>query len=225
MTMRQIFYKLILISVILGFTNRTNKTVVDSKDSLKQKNDKVIYESFRENLKFSVNDTVRISKSFTFSNVNSKDLFILTINPGLVKESKSSFQIRTSDGKIIYDETFDSFYFIRDIFEPSTVPTSGGQDAYDKYMREYWQSLTEKQYNECFNKNVQSFYKNISFINRNRLKEILAMGEVDKDNLNEIQADTTIRIINITCFGCDEGGSVVFYSPKKEKTVTLLDHD
>lgn len=225
MTMRHIFYPLILIAVVLGCTNRTNTTVVDSQDSLKQGNDKVIYDSCRENLKFSVNDTIRISKSFTFSNVNSKDLFILTINPGLVKESKSSFQIRTSDGKIIYDETFDSFYFVRDIFEPSTYPTSGGQDAYDNYIKEYWQSLTEKQYDECFNKNIQSFYENISFINRNSLKEILEMGEFDKDNLNEVQADTTITIINITCFDCDEGGSIVFYSPKKEKLVTLLDHD
>lgn len=196
--------------------------IATSTDNIKQ----IVYDSRRENLKLSVSDTIKSSKSFLFSNSKSPDLFQLTISPGLVKNSKSLIQIITSDKKVIFSITFDTFYFIRGIFEPDTIP-SGGQKVYEKYLKDYWQSLTLKQYETYLKNSIKNFYKEILFLDRARFMEMNKSGNdvEDKDFLNEIMADSTIRLVDITCFDCDEGGSIIGYSKKKKKVLTILNHD
>ena len=207
----------------LNGINRTNNNLIETSTD---KNKQVVYDSRRENLKLSVSDTIRSSKSFLFSNSKSQDLFQLTINPGLVKNSKSLLQIITSDKKVIFSVTFDTFYFIRGIFEPDTIP-SGGQEVYEKYLKDYWQSLTLKQYETYLKSSIKNFYKEILFVNRDQFIEMNKSGNdvENKDFLNEIMVDSTIRLVNITCFDCDEGGSIIGYSKKKEKVLTILNHD
>lgn len=186
----------------------------------------VVYDSRRENLKLSVSDTIKSSKSFLFSNSKSQDLFQLTINPGLVKNSKSLLQIITSDKKVIFSVTFDTFYFIRGIFDPDSIPP-GGQEVYEKYLKDYWQSLTQKQYDNYFKSSINDFFNDLIFMDRAPFLEIIESDNdvEDKDFLKEIKADPTIRLVNITCFDCDEGGSVIGYSKKKEKVLTIYNHD
>lgn len=207
----------------LNGDNSTNDNLIDTSTD---KNKQVVYDSRRENLKLSVPDTIKSSKSFLFSNSKSQDLFQLTINPGLVKNSKSLLQILTSDKKVIFSVTFDTFYFIRGIFEPDTIP-SGGQEVYEKYLKDYWQSLTLKQYEAYFKNSIKNFFKDIRFIDRARFIEMNESGNdvVDKDFLNEMKVDSTIRLVSITCFDCDEGGSIIGYSKKKEKVLTILNSD
>jgi len=173
-----------------------------------------------------VSDTIKSSKSFSFSNSESKVLFQLTINPGLVKNSKSLFQIINSDKKVIFSVTFDTFYFIRGIFEPDKIP-SGGQEVYEKYLKDYWQSLTLEQYEIYLKNSIKNFFKEILFLDRIQFIKMNESGDdvEDKDFLNEIKEDPTIRLVNITCFDCDEGGSIIGYSKKKERVLTILNHD
>jgi hypothetical protein len=207
--------------------NGTNSTNDNLTETSTDKNKQVVYDNRRENLKLSVSDTIKSSKSFLFSNSKLKDLFQLTINPGLVKNSKSSLQIITFDKKVIFSVTFDTFYFIRGIFEPDTIPSSGGQDVYEKYLKDYWQSLTPKQYETYLKNSIKNFFNEILFIDRVQFIEMNKSGNdvEDKDFLNEIKADPTIRLVNITCFNCDKGGSIIGYSKKKEKVLTILNHD
>ena len=242
-----IYLSLVCVSLIALSCGNSNKKTTDTKDStvtninnqtkiidksekikediIKDKNDMVIYDSNRENLKLSFSDTIKLSKSYFFSNTKSKDLFLLTIKPGFVKKSKAELKIIRADNKVIYVDSFDAFYFIKGIFEPDTISTDG-QEAYEKYMEEYWKSLTPKQYDSYFKKSVKKFFDAITFINRAKIKELNLWNDItNKDFLNEIIADPTIKLIDIICFDCDEGGSIICYSRKQGKVVTLLEHD
>lgn len=203
--------------------NKLNNS--DKKDSLQDTSEKVVYADRRENLKLSVADTIKISNSYFFSNPNSEDKFQLTISPGLVKNSKAEFQIITPENKIIYTQSFDAFYFIRGIYEPDTIP-SGGQEVYEKYMDKYWRSLTPEQFEAYFKKSVDTFFDVISPI-EDKNEEIKEWEEniSDKKFLNEVLTDPAIKLINIPCFDCDEGGGIIGYSPKQNKVITLLEHD
>jgi len=219
----------VTLTVLSGYSSNQNgdnitndKFTYTSTDN----NMQVVYDSRRENLKLSVSDTIKSSKSFLFSNSKSKDLFQMTINSGLVKNSKSLLQIITSDKKVIFSVTFDTFYFIRGIFEPNTIP-SGGREVHEKYLKDYWQSLTLEQYETYLKNSIKNFFKEILFIDRAQFIKMNESGNdvEDKDFLNEIKADSTIILVNITCFDCDEGGSIIGYSKKKEKVLTILNHD
>lgn len=195
-------------------------------DTLQVASKKVVYEDKRENLKLSVADTIKISNSYFFSNQNSKDIFQLTINPGLVKNSKAELQIITADNKIIYTQSFDTFYFIREIYEPETIP-SGGQEVYEKYMEKHWKSLTLKQFEAYFKKNVDNFFGVISPIENDNKEDLKGWEEdiTDKEFLNEILTNPAIKLINIPCFDCDEGGEIIGYSLEQNKVISLLEHD
>lgn len=219
----------VILTVWSAYASNLNGVYRGSNDLIHpfiDKSQQVVYDSRRENLKLSVPDTIISSKPFLFSSSKSQDLFQLTINPGLVKNSKSILQIITPDKKIIFSLTFDTYYFIREIFYPDSVP-SGGQVVYEKYMDDYCQSLTPRQYEAYFNNSVKSFFDDILFIDRTQfIKMVEGKDDVeDKDFLNEIKVDPTIRLVNITCFDCDEGGSVMGYSKKKKKVLTILNHD
>ena len=219
----------VTLTVLSGYSsNQNGDNITDDKFTYTStdNNMQVVYDSRRENLKLSVSDTIKSSKSLLFSNSKSKDLFQLTINPGLVKNSKSLLQIITSDKEVIFSVTFDTFYFIRGIFEPNTIP-SGGREVHEKYLKDYWQSLTLEQYETYLKNSIKNLFKEILFIDRVQFIKMNESGNdvEDKDFLNEIKADSTIRLVNITCFDCDEGGSIIGYSKKKEKVLTILNHD
>lgn len=183
-----------------------------------------ICDARRESLKLSVNDTIIKSKSICFSNTATTDLFILKVNPGPVKSSKSEFQIRSNDGKIIYSKVFDSFALIMRIFEPNSIPKGV---KYETYINEYQKSLTTNQYTEYFNRNVQHFFENFSTIDRQKFKEMMKNGNIlDKESVSEVFTDTSSNLVQVNCFDCDTGGSsVLYYSGKKHKAIEILGHD
>jgi hypothetical protein len=221
------FFLVILTSILACNSNKKeSKIKSNNSEPLQVKSDKVAYDNSRENLKLSIADTIKISNSYFFSTPNSKDIFQLTIKPGLVKNSKAELKIITADNKIIYTQTFDSFYFVRGIYEPDTIP-SGGQEVYENYMEKYWKSLTPKQFEVYFKKNLDNFFDAIYPIEKNKNEAIKAWEEdiSNKDFLNEVLTDSTIKLIDITCFDCDEGGTIIGYSLKQNKVVTLVEHD
>ncbi|HEX8514560.1 MAG TPA: hypothetical protein VF868_00065 [Bacteroidia bacterium] len=217
----------ILTTILSCNSNKTENNQGDTaNDSSQTAIDKDNYDR-TENLKLSITDTIKKSTSYSFSNQQSKDLFLLTIEPGMVKNSKSALQIITADNKIIYTQTFDTYYFIKWIYEPDTIPTTGGQEAYEKYMENYWKSITPKQYETHFKKSVDSFFDAVYPMKKKKFENLKAWEEdiTDKDFLNEVLADSTIQLFDITCFDCDEGAAVIGYSRKQHKVVTLVEHD
>jgi hypothetical protein len=220
-------FLIILTSLFACNSNKKeNKLNIKSNDTLQPTSHKVVYEDKRENLKLLIADTIKKSNSYFFSNPNSKDIFQLIINPGLVKNSKAELQIITVDNKIIYTQSFDAFYFIREIYEPDTIPP-GGQEVYEKYLEKHWKSLTPKQFETYFKKNVDNFFDVISFIEDDKNEEIKGWEEdiTDKKFLNEILTNPAIKLINIPCFDCDEGGEMIGYSLEQNKVISLLGHD
>lgn len=43
--------------------------------------------------------------------------------------------------------------------------------------------------------------------------------------MKEALTDSNIKLVDITCFTCKEGGAIIGYSRKQNKVVTLLEHD
>jgi len=196
-----------------------------NESSHKEKINKATFTNPRENLGLSNQDTIKISKSYLFSNHQSEDVFRLTVLPGLVKNSISTLEIITAKNKVIYKDTFDTYHFVAGIFRPDTIP-SDGIEEYEKYIAQYHKSLTIDKIQDYFQKNLQNFDSKISFVDRSNFKQMLQWGEVeDKEALNEVMSDPTIILADITCFDCDEGGSVIFFSKKRGKVITLLAHD
>ncbi|MFL5766007.1 MAG: hypothetical protein ACJ77K_18830 [Bacteroidia bacterium] len=180
-----------------------------------------------ENLKLATGSIITRSESYFFSNSKNKDLFRLTIAPGPVKNSEAKFEIITPDSAIAYSVIFSSYYFITGIYEPDTIPTTGGQEAYEKYMEHYWKSITPAQYEAYFYKNVNGFFDAVQPLLDDRSEELNAWKEqvTDQAFFNEALADTTIRLFDITCFDCDEGGSIIGFSKKQNKAITFIEHD
>jgi hypothetical protein len=227
------FYKLCIAPLLFSTLFSCNTKKTDNKqhssntDTLVSTPNKVVYDDTRENLKLSVSDTIRISASYFFSNLQTKDLFLLKIAPGMVKNSRAELQIITAENKVIYVQTFDAFYCIRDIFQPDTTPASGGQVAYETYLHNYWKSITAKQYEDYFRRSVDSFFTNIYPIERDKLENVYAWKENMNDTAfgNEILKDSSIKLLDVICFDCDEGGAVIGYSRIQNKVVTLIEHD
>lgn len=198
-----------------------------TRDSLPAKQTEVIYDDRRESLKLSIPDTLTRYKAYFFSNIQTKDTLILKISPGLIKYSKAELRIVTSAGTVIYTQTFDAFYFIRGIYESDTTTIPDGQDSYEAQMEKYWKSITAKQYEDYFRKSIDSFYTNIYMLESTKPETFNAAKDeiVDNDFLNEIITDSTIKLVDITCFDCYEGGTVIGFSRKKNKVSILLEHD
>lgn len=90
---------LAFLTTFLSCNSKTEKSSsIGTSDSLQTTTDNVAYDR-TENLILSVPDTIKKTASFYFSNSQTKDLFLLTIEPGMVKNSKSSLQIITTDNK------------------------------------------------------------------------------------------------------------------------------
>jgi hypothetical protein len=202
------------------------KTSTISTDSLNQKKEKVPFDR-TENLKLSFADTIKKSAFYYFSNSQKKDLFLLTIEPGMVKNSKSLLQIITVDNKLIYSQSFDTYYFVKWIYDPQTIPKNLVQNEYEDYLDNYAKSITPKQYETYFKKEVDSFFEAFNFLDKNKFEELKEFGGDINDNdfLNEYYKDTTIQLIDIPCFDCDEGASVIGFSKNQNKIVYLFDHD
>lgn len=217
---------LVIVFAVSCNENNTEKKQKD-KSTQSEMSKKVVFDDRRENLKLSNTDTIMRSVSYFFSNSNTKDVFILKVDPGMVKSSKAELQIQTSNGDIIYIQKFDAFFLVRGIYEPDTAPQTGGQSAYDNYMTNYWKGLTPARFEKYFKKSIDSFFTNIYPIEYNEIENFAAWEDdiSDREFWNEISKDTTIRLLDITCFDCDEGGTIIGYSRKRNKVVTLLEHD
>lgn len=227
--MKLLSFVLSFVVVITVSCNGDSDTERKRKDNFKKPEmpGKVVFDDRRENLKLSNKDTIVKSASYFFSNSNIEDAFILKVDPGIVKSSKAELQIQTSNGDVIYSQKFDAFFLVRGIYEPDKVPKTGGQSAYDNYMTSYWKSLTQAQFEKYFQKSIDSFFTNIYPIESNKIENFAAWEDdiSDKEFWKEISKDTTIRLLDITCFDCDEGGTIIGYSRKRKKVITLLEHD
>ena len=214
--------------IVSLFSCNPDNAINNKSDSANQKPANQGNFNMTENLKLSIPDTIKKSAYYFFSNSQTKDLFLLTIEPGMVKESKSTLAIINPNNQVIYSQTFDTYYFIKWIFEPQRYPDFGGNnEAYDIYIETYCKSLTPKQYETYFRKSVNTFFEDISLFDRSKFEELDRFeGDInDNDFLNEYLEDTTIQLFDITCFDCDEGGYIIGYSKKQNKVVTLVDHD
>ncbi|MCE2740823.1 MAG: hypothetical protein LW669_04980 [Sphingobacteriales bacterium] len=223
-------YLILALSILTTFQScdsRTEKkTSTSNKDSLELTTEKVYYDR-TENLKLSIADTIKKSAYYFFSNSQTKDLFLLTIEPGMVKNSKSLLQIITGDNKLIYSQSFDTYYFVKWIYDPQTIPKNIGQNEYEDYLDNYAKSITPKQYETYFKKEVDSFFEAFNFLDKTKFEELKEFGGDINDNdfLNEYYKDTTIQLIDIPCFDCDEGASIIGFSKNQNKLVELFDHD
>lgn len=225
--MMRSFFVLMILSIILSCNSNNTESKQDtSNESLTTDSGSSFDRT--ENLKLSISDSIKREWSFFFSNPNAKDIFLLTIEPGMVKNSKSKLQILTIDNKIIYTQIFDTYYFVKWIYEPDTVPINIGQEAYNKFIENYCKLITPKQYKTYFWKNVNTFFEAIVSLDRSKYADLKNDWEediVDKNFLNEVLADSTVQLFDITCFDCDEGASIIGFSQKQNKVVTLLEHD
>ena len=188
---------------------------------------KIVFDDRRENLKLFNTDTIIKSTSYFFSNSDTEDVFILTVEPGMVKSSKAQLKIQTTNGDVIYSQKFDAFFLVRGIYEPDTLPKTGWQNTYENYMVSYWKGLTQTQFEKYFKKSIDSFFTNIYPIQSNKIENFAAWVDdvSDKEFWNEVANDTTIRLLDIMCFDCNEGGTIIGYSRKRNKVITLLEHD
>jgi hypothetical protein len=208
---------LIWTSLLFSACSSNNEQVennVSTADTSKAKTETVIYDDIRAAIKLSISDTLKHSKEVLFSDNNNKDIFLLTINPGPVKTSKSKIEIISHDHKSLYSETFDTYYFIMYIIhDADTIPTL-------KFQTEYFQ------------KNVKDVFESLHFITTQKdwAEWTESFGsdwtnDADKEFLTEVRADTTIKLLDLACFNCEEGGYLIGYSKKQGKVVTLLSHD
>ena len=200
---------------------------VPAGDSAVHTTSKVVYEDSRAQLQLSVADTIIRNAAYYFSDPQVKDLFVLKVFPGAVKDTKAELQILTAAGKVIYSQSFDAFYFVRGIYEPDTIPTNSTQDEYEAYMKKYWKALKPQQFEAYFHKGIDSFFTSIYPIDRKDIESIKAWKEdIDKDAFyKEVIRDKTIKLIDITCYDCSEGGVVIGYSRKENKVIPLVEHD
>ncbi len=224
---RLVLLLIVAITISCNENGTEKKQLSNSKNSESEIPRKVVFNECRENLKLSNIDTIIRSSAYFFSNSHTKDSFILRVEPGLVKNAKAELQIQTLDGNVIYSQKFDAFFLVRRIYDADTVPTTGGQSGYDDYMARYWKGLTQEQFEKYFKKSIDSFFTNIYPKEFNNFENFAAGKDdiSDKEFWNEISNDTTIRLIDITCFECDEGGAIIGYSRKRNRVITLLEHD
>jgi len=222
-----------IVFILFGCNSETKSTPDNNQridtlkiNTLQEKNDTIVYNDRRENLKLAIQDTLQLSKSYFFSSQDSRDKFLLTISPGLVKTSKANLQIITTTGNVIYTQSFDTFYFIRGIYEPNRIPVSGGQEEYDKYLEQYWKSLKPEQYQAYFENSTNDFFNNISVQSPNSYHfKVWEEDITDHDFLKEVTADSTIKLVDMICFDCDEGSSIIGFSKNRKKVITLLEHE
>lgn len=185
------------------------------------------YDDYREQLPLKLTDTVKREAAYYFSNTQTKDRFLLTIAPGSVSHSTAELRIIASDNRIIYTQQFDASYFLVGILEPDSIPLPIAPDAHGQYISEYRKSLTLQQYQRYFNKKVDSFFNGIHFIKRNELDSNGVDGVDLSDNefWKEVKSDTSIQLISVACYDCDEGGSIIGYSRSKNKVMTIFEWD
>lgn len=221
---------LVITTTIIIYSCNSNKkeNILDShsKDAVPSQTSAVPDADEYNNLTFSIEDTIKKTKSYFFSNSKSKDLFLLTINPGSIQNSKSELKIITGDIKIIYRQSFGTQYFLKGLEEPETIPINY-QKNYDKYIEKYKKSLTLEQYKTYFNKTSDNFFDGIYLVKRDNYHELKDWAEdiSDDEFLNEVLNDSTVYLLDIACFDCEEGGAMIGYSKKKNKVITLLEHD
>lgn len=222
---------LCFIAIIIATMSSCNDMVANKNKTINATdtpaNNGIVYEDSRESLPLTIADTITKSEMRFFSNNETKDLFQLKIDPGMVKNSKARLEILNSTGNVIYTQTFDAFFFVQRIYEPDTIPTTGGQEEYDAFMQQYWKSLTAAQYEAHFKKSVDSFFTYIYVIDTNKPEDLIRWRDeiADKEFLAEVLQNLAIKLIDVPCFDCSEGGYTIGYSMKRNKVATLIEHD
>lgn len=157
-----------------------------------------------------------------FSNKEYQDDILLTINSGLISESKSNITI-SSKGKQLYRINFDTYYFIKFIFEPKKLPLGANSLEKRKYLIEYAQSLTKQDIEAYALKQAKSVFKNTP-ANFLEVQENMEFGFVPNETLfTNVSQDKTTPIIFIPCFDCYEGGDYLVYRNDQAQVLLTMD--
>lgn len=156
-----------------------------------------------------------------FSDPKKRDTIILTVPRGLISQSNSSLKIKTADNRIILDQRIKTYYFIRGIFLPDSIPP-GGQKVYETYINKYTTSLTKEKFENYANRKINAFLKE-NTLSKTELADAKLYGTVvDKEMYKKVFTDSNPKVIWFPCFDCDEGASYFTYSTKRARAVEFL---
>jgi hypothetical protein len=164
------------------------------------------------------------AKTIFFSNTTKQDTIFLTVHVGLLNQSSSRITIKTVDNRTIYSESFKTYYFIRGVFEPDSIP-AGGQEIYNEYINKYVISLTNEKFEDYAKDKINTFLNDM-IVTKSELRHLKSYGAtVDKEVYKDVIANPNSKVIWLPCFECDEGVSYFAYSTKKGKAVKFLETD
>jgi hypothetical protein len=156
-----------------------------------------------------------------FSDPKKQDTIILSVPGGLISQSNSSLQIKTADNKIIFDKRIKTYYFIRGIFLPDSIP-HGGQEVYDSYINKYVTSLTKEKFENYAKTKINAFLE-YNTLSKAELSDAKLYGTViDKEVYKKVFTESHPKVIWFPCFECDEGASYFAYSAKRAKAIEFL---
>jgi hypothetical protein len=172
----------------------------------------------------SISKQIAKAKTLLFSNTNKQDTIVLTVPVGLINQSSSRISIKTFDNRTIYSESFKTYYFIRGVFEPDSIP-EGGQEFYEAYIKKYAISLTKEKFEDYAKIKINAFLKNIKVTKLDLRQPFLYDGIADKDVYKDVKSNPNSKVIWLPCFECDEGARCFAYSTKKAKAVKFLESD
>jgi hypothetical protein len=190
---------------------------ISSSDSLEREYIKAIKTLRNAEFKKSVN----IVDSMIFSNPNQKDRFELIINKGKITDSKSIIRIFRSS-QIIYTDTFDSYYFVKHIFEPDTIPKDVD---FNDYIKFYGSNLEKYDFEEFALNNANQLFDNI-FISIDALKSAKEFGIINDTLLfDSILKNPDSRVIKFPLFNSDFGSEYFVYSTSENKIKSILTTD
>jgi hypothetical protein len=189
------------------------------------------YDSIRNSLRgASLIDTYTNIKTYHFTSDSLLDTFQLIIPSGEISTTKSLLRI-TSRGRIIYDEKFSSYYFVKDLLYDSTFVNSG--NTKDTSVLRFVNSISKKHFEAHLLSTALHFFdnasENISFISRDSFLHATRTENYEYiDNwelLKEIQRDSTKKIFSKLCFDCDEGVSYMAYSDSAKMVLSISSED
>ncbi|HWW41406.1 hypothetical protein [Pedobacter sp.] len=172
----------------------------------------------------SISKKITQTKTIFFSNTKKQDTIVLTVPVGLINQSTSHITIKSFDNRTIYSESFKTYYFMRGVFEPDSIP-AGGQEIYKAYINKYVISLTKEKFEDYAKDQINSFLNDIEATKLTLNQANSYDGIANKDVYKDVIANPNSKVIWIPCFECDEGVRCFAYSTKKAKAVKFLESD
>lgn len=201
-------------------TTSNDKEENESVDSLRSEYD-IAVKTLR-GAKFK--ESIVVLDSIIFSDPNRKDLFELTINEGLISDSEFFLRI-FRDSNLIYSDTFDTYYFVKFIFEPDTIPRNATQQEFEDYIYSYGSALKKSDFEKHAIESARTFFNDV-ILTTYQLREAKEFGTVNDSILFEsVITDTNSRVITFPCFDCDYGSWYFAYSKKDKKVKRILETD